>query len=315
MMPYMMARPALGGVLTPPDDVRRFYEEVVAGKREAMPDYECRDLGGSIAIGVAAAMAMNDSATTGKLHPLTRQALERMWTLQRADGGWDWPFRDTPPLKIDAHYGVTLAAIAAGMAPEGYSKSPAAQQGLAGIRRFLAATRPASLHQRAMLAWASTCVGDLLADQARSAILSQLADAQRADGGWSLASFVDNTCDPPLAQSERAIQAKAAKGYGSQFLVYVGRDGAYQSSLDSDGYATGFAVYVLRQAGVPAGDARVQRGIGWLKTHQRQSGRWFTPSQAWHTQHLIANAGTAFAVLALDACGEIPPPAGAKRGN
>jgi squalene-hopene/tetraprenyl-beta-curcumene cyclase len=97
--------------------------------------------------------------------------------------------------------------------------------------------------------------------------------------------------------------------------VYVGRDGVYHSTLESDGYATGFAVYVLRRAGVPAGDARVQRGISWLKTHQRQSGRWFTPSQAWHTQHLIANAGTAFAVLALDACGEIRPPANAKGGD
>ena len=36
--------------------------------------------------------------------------------------------------------------------------------------------------------------------------------------------------------------------------------------------------------------------------------RWFTPSQAWHTHNLIANAGTAYAVLALHACGEIPGP-------
>jgi squalene-hopene/tetraprenyl-beta-curcumene cyclase len=52
-------------------------------------------------------------------------------------------------------------------------------------------------------------------------------------------------------------------------------------------------------------DDRVQSGV-WLKTHQRESGRWFTPSQSWHTKHLITNAGTAYAVLALEACGEIP---------
>ena len=52
----------------------------------------------------------------------------------------------------------------------------------------------------------------------------------------------------------------------------------------------------------------IRCGVAWLKSHQRESGRWFTPSQGWHTQHRIANAGTAFAVLALHACGEIPKP-------
>ena len=64
--------------------------------------------------------------------------------------------------------------------------------------------------------------------------------------------------------------------------------------------------------GVPANDARIRRGIAWLKSQQRASGRWFTPSQSWHTQNLIANAGTAYAVLALHACGEIPVPQGEK---
>ena len=74
--------------------------------------------------------------------------------------------------------------------------------------------------------------------------------------------------------------------------------------LASDGYATGLVIFVARQAELPASDARLQRGIAWLKTHQRESGRWFTPSQAWHTRHLIANAGTAYAVMALAACDE-----------
>jgi hypothetical protein len=97
-------------------------------------------------------------------------------------------------------------------------------------------------------------------------------------------------------------------GHGQEFLIYVGRDKVYQSSLASDGYATGLVLFVLRQAGVPADDAQMRHGITWLKGHQRESGRWFTPSQGWHTQHYIANAGTAFAILALHACGEVPWP-------
>ena len=123
------SRPALNALSPQSAEVRQFFEDVVAGKREAMPAYTCKDVDGAVAIGVASSMAFNDRWTTGKLHPLTRQALDRMWMLQRADGGWEWPFRDTPPLKLNEHYGVTLAAIGAGMAPDDYANTPAAKAG------------------------------------------------------------------------------------------------------------------------------------------------------------------------------------------
>ena len=314
MLPYLMARPALNALAPQSAEVRQFFEDVVAGKREAMPDYTCKDVDAAVAIGVASAMALNDRWATGKLHPLTRQALDRMWTLQRADGAWQWPFRDTPPLKLNEHYGVTLAAIAAGMAPGDYANTPAAKAGLAGVRRFLSATKPVGLHQNAMLLWASVHVDGLLSAAAKAEVLSSLLEIQRPDGGWSLASLVDNTNDPTLDRVQ-ANQAQAEKGYGTEFLVYVGRDRVYQSSLASDGYATGIVIFVARQAGLPASDPRLQRGVTWLKANQRESGRWFTPSQAWHTQHRISNAGTAYAVLALDACGEVPAPRPEKPGG
>lgn len=306
MLPYLMARGAIEPVSPQSIEVRRFFEEVAAGKREAMPNYACHDVAGAAAIGVAAAMAINDRATSGKLHPLTRQALDGMWTLQRADGGWEWPFRDTPPLKVNEHYGVTLAAIAAGMAPDGYADTPAARAGVERIRKFLANKPAVTLHERAMLLWASMYVDDLLPADAQQKIVAELLSTQRADGGWSLASLVDNTADPSLANSRRTIAAKQEPGYGSEFLLYVGPEKVYKSSLSSDGYATGFVIFVARQAGVPVGDARLRRGIEWLKANQRESGRWFTPSQAWHTRNLISNAGTGYAILALEACGEVP---------
>ncbi len=305
MMPYLMARPAVNALAPQSAEVRQFFEEVVAGKREAMPDYTCKDVDAAVAIGVASAMALNDRWATGKLHPLTRQALDRMWTLQRADGAWQWPFRDTPPLKLNEHYGVTIAAIGAGMAPDDYANTPTAKAGLAGVRRYLSATKPVGLHQEAMLLWASVYVDGLLSADAKTEVTSRLLDVQRPDGGWSLASLVDNTNDPSLDR-EQTIKAKTEKGYSTEFLAYVGRDRVYQSSLASDGYATGFVIFVARQANLPASDPRLQRGLAWLKANQRESGRWFTPSQAWHTQHRISNAGTAYAILALDACGEIP---------
>jgi squalene-hopene/tetraprenyl-beta-curcumene cyclase len=303
MFPYLMARPTLG-VLSPQSaEVRQFFEEIVVGKREAMPNYSCKDVDGAVAIGIASAMALNDRWATGKLHPLTRQALDKMWTLQRSDGGWDWPFRDTPPLKIDEHYGVTLAAIGTGMAPGDYANTPTAKVGIDGVRRFLRKTTAVSLHQRAMLLWASIYVDDLLPAEGKALILANLLDVQRPDGGWSMANLVDNANDPSLT-TDRVTKAKTEEGYGTQFLLYFGREGAYKSSLASDGYATGFVIFVARQAGLPASDPRLQRGLTWLKSNQRESGRWFTPSQAGHTRNLISNAGTAYAVLALFACGE-----------
>ena len=307
MFPYLMARTTLGSVSPQSTEVRLFFEEIVAGKREAMPDYSCDDVEGAVAVGVASAMALNDRWGTGKLHPLTRRALDRMWTMQRSDGGWTWPFRDTPPLKIDEHYGVTMAAVGTGMAPDDYANSPAAKAGMERVRRFLEKTPPVNLHQKAMLLWASIYVGDLLSAEAKARILADLLEVQRPDGGWSMANLVDNVKDPSLA-TDRVAKAMTEEGYASQFLCYVGRDGAYKSSLASDGYATGFVIFVARQAGQPASDSRLQRGLKWLKSNQRASGRWFTPSQAWHTQHLISNAGTAYALLALFACGEIPSP-------
>lgn len=79
--------------------------------------------------------------------------------------------------------------------------------------------------------------------------------------------------------------------------------GAHAQAADvtehSDGYGTGFAVYILRQADVPANDPRIGKGIGWLKANQHESGRWFTRSLHQDSKHYITHAGTAFAVMAI----------------
>jgi squalene-hopene/tetraprenyl-beta-curcumene cyclase len=71
------------------------------------------------------------------------------------------------------------------------------------------------------------------------------------------------------------------------------------------------AIYVLREAGVPAARPEIARGVGWLRSNQRASGRWFTPSPAagdpteggvGARDLYVQNLGTAFAVLALKAC-------------
>jgi squalene-hopene/tetraprenyl-beta-curcumene cyclase len=166
-----------------------------------------------------------------------------------------------------------------GVAPENYKETPAARKGLERIREFLRDNPPANMHHRAMKMLASLHVEGIMTDAEQSQVITDLFALQKRDGGWGLAT---------LGNWERS-------------------DGKEQDMESSDGYGTGFVVYVLRCAGVPADDRRIQKGITWLKTHQRASGRWFTRSMKNDDKHYITYSGTACAILALASCGEIDP--------
>src|SRR3954453_18558754 len=83
MVPYLMARPVLAAVSPEPPEGRRFFETIVKKRLEAEPALP-KDGGTAVVLEVAVALAFHDRAITGKLHPLTQQALDRMWKLQRS---------------------------------------------------------------------------------------------------------------------------------------------------------------------------------------------------------------------------------------
>src|SRR5262249_33966809 len=116
--------------------------------------------------------------------------------------------------------------------------------------------------------------------QERDEALGELLGRQLDDGGWSTAGLLTDW--------------KAR------------RDGQPLATTVSDGYGTGFVIVVARELGVPADDARLLRGIAWLQANQRESGKWFTRPPVHDCGNLISNAGSAYAVLALQACGKLP---------
>ena len=63
---------------------------------------------------------------------------------------------------------------------------------------------------------------------------------------------------------------------------------------------------VLSEAGVPAKDKRLQKGVNWLLANQRESGRWWTRSLSTDKHHLITYSGTVYPLLALAKCGALP---------
>ena len=267
---FLMARPAITHEVTAHRQIREAAEYLATHPRKT--GYRATE-----AVMIASVLAQNDAATTGRLHPATRRALDRMWEHQRDDGGWKWLDENKPPSEIEEHYGVTMAAIGVGMAPEDYSKTAAARKGLEKIRAYLRNNPPANMHNRAMKMLASLRVGGIMTPVERKKVIDDLFALQKSDGGWNLATLGRNW--------KRA-------------------DATPQDYETSDGYGTGFVIHALRTAGVPADDPRIQKGIQWLKTNQRASGRWFTRSMDKDSRQFITHAGTAYAILALAACGE-----------
>jgi squalene-hopene/tetraprenyl-beta-curcumene cyclase len=274
---YMMARPLVKvGDPAPMKEMREFLENEAAGWEKTPPraDY--------FVLTTSMALAANDAGTTGKLHPMTRKALDWSHKLQKADGSWKWPKCDWPPLEHDDWYGVVFMAIAYGTAPGDYAKEAHVQPVLEKIRAYFKANPPPDLHHRASLAWASLKIDGLMNDDERKMVVKELLGKQREDGGWCLPAIGD---------------------YAKR------RDGSNNDvNAPSDGYGTGYSVFILRTLGVKADDPAIQKAVKWLKSNQRESGRWFTRSlqvdRTNATAHLITNVGSVFCVLALHACGE-----------
>jgi squalene-hopene/tetraprenyl-beta-curcumene cyclase len=224
-------------------------------------------------------LAISEMTTGGKLSLETAAALDYIWTKQSAAGAWeDWLKCHWGPFEVDDHFGVSLATVALAMAPEAYRQQPNAKEAATRMHHYLQTTTPSSAHQKGMLLWAGRYAPGLISTEQRQQWLRDLRALQHADGGWALIHLGDE-------------QWKREDG-NAQFK-------------GSDGYATGFLLFALRQAGVSTEDQAIRSGVAWLKANQRQSGRWFTWSPRRDGKHYITQAATNMALLALAECGAL----------
>ncbi len=242
---------------------------------------------GTEAILNALVLARHDERTGG-LGDRTLQAFDNLWALQRtsgdAEGAWHWLHFNLAPWESDEgpYHGAALAAIAVGLAPADYASRPDIQDNLTRLgdylRRRLDDQPP---FNRVMALWASGELPGVLADTQQKAIVDEIVDLQRADGGWSLSSL------------------------GS----WTRRD---ETPLDpqSDGYATGLVTLALQQASVARDHEAVAGGLAWLMRNQAPDGSW--PASSLNRQRdpasdrgrFMRDAATAYAVLALTAGNE-----------
>ena len=171
-------------------------------------------------------------------------------------------------------------AIVVGMAPDSYKETAVAREGMRRVRSFLAENEPEHLHNRGMLLWAARHADGLVTDEQRRTWIQELRELQREDGGW-------------------------ASGNLGVWRQRNGKNTDPWANVESDGYGTGFVTFILLQAGVPASDPAIKRGIKWLRSNQRARGYWWTQSlrNDPDTANFLTHAGTTFALKAFEAAG------------
>ena len=222
-------------------------------------------------------LTISDVGTDGELSTSTRRALDHMWGLQDEDGSWAWLKCDWPPFESDDHFGVTLAAVAAGVLPKSYRRTEKAKLGLQRLAKWLGKNPPQNLHHKGMMLWAAKNLRGLVDSRTKVSWSQELLEAQRKDGGWRLVDLGAGQWKRPDDGADR---------------------------LPSDAYATAFSIFVLRQVGLPADHSKLARGLQWLRRNQRASGRWFVRSPKRDGNHYISHAATQFAIMAFATCAE-----------
>jgi len=134
----------------------------------------------------------------------------------------------------------------------------------------------------------------------------------------------------PVSTEDRVMQllglkwadadARAIEGRARELRAAQRPDGGWAQTphLASDAYATGQVLYALREMGVPATDAALHRGAGFLLRTQGRDGSWYVKSRAMKIQpyfesgfphghdQWISQAGTSWAAMALSLTAQEP---------
>jgi squalene-hopene/tetraprenyl-beta-curcumene cyclase len=266
--------------------VREFAEDWVQRWNEiGRPDTE-------IVVAPAAFLAINNAQTEGALRPTTLKALDAAWSLQSTEGHWpNWVKCNWPPFEQDDHYGVTLMAIAMGMAPESYTHAEPAQTGIARLLSWLRGHEPEEVHHRAMMLWAGKFYDGLITDAQRRLWIDELLALQKSSGGWASGDLGRWRQRAPESGDISVLDPEFVEREYPPVMI----------DPDGDGYGTGFVTYVLLQAGVPQSHPQIQKSIHWLTSNQQADGKWFTNSlrnEVW-TSNFLTHTGTVFALKAL----------------
>jgi hypothetical protein len=121
--------------------------------------------------------------------------------------------------------------------------------------------------------------------------IDELLGLQKASGGWASGDL-----------GRWRQRAPETGGYSHLDPELIEREfPPVMVDPNGDGYGTGFVLYALLQAGVPASHNQMQKGLAWLKSNQQADGKWFTNSlrNESDTSNFLTHTGTTFALMVL----------------
>jgi squalene-hopene/tetraprenyl-beta-curcumene cyclase len=296
-LPFAIARPALRALLgerAPGAAETKIFDNLLTrarGYREMEPFYPDQTRGipktsesRAIESVMNALVLTTRDAESGRLSADSKTALANMWALQMKtgpqNGAWTWLNFGYEPWESpnSPYFGASIAALAVGTAPEAYASGAEIQENVKHLRAYFQREFDKQSELNKLMAlWASGKMPGLITPEQKAALVDQTFAMQMADGGWSTAAI------------------------GS----YKRQDG---SAIDtaSDGYATALATLALQSGGMSPGDARLRKGLEWLRRHQDPAtGQW--PATSPNKQRdpktepakFMSDAATALAVLSL----------------
>jgi squalene-hopene/tetraprenyl-beta-curcumene cyclase len=189
--PYLLSRRHLGA---PDARIRAAFEARVPAMiaKTAVPFYgknndaRTRQSHSTEAVLTAIALTWDDGLANNQ-SKIAREAVDHMWRMQRADGGFDWLNFGIDPWESSEDWGAAMALTL--VEPV---KKTAQQTKLLEFVRKRVASGKMSMHDRVTALWTGRLVG-LLDDKGRDKLAADLMKTRNSDGGFSLSRWVLGT--------------------------------------------------------------------------------------------------------------------------
>jgi len=288
---YMAERPGLTQTLGPPQaEVHKNFTDAVY--------IESADKGDFWFVWRTLGLAEWDKHVSGKLSDHTAAALKEMFSRQQDNGVWTIAQRRIQLPHVISEFELAVQAARAIAAAPGWLENlddENLRQRVERLKTYFREYQPRNDYELALLLRIDTLLPGVVSPEQRRHSMAMLRERQQGDGGWSTRRMSDAAdwsvvVDPRLVDTLQNRPDAADPG--------------------SDAYMTALAIVLLREAGVPASDEQIQTGIAWLKSNQRQSGRWWVQSLTYpgdNRRHFTTYIATAQALRALNLCGELEP--------
>lgn len=281
---YLYIRPELSQTFGKPDsDIRQFFVQQLEKLQNTPAKRLQSGTRPAQAIYIAAGLAQWDRYVSGTLSSKTQEALSLMFEMQIESGTWNsldcWP-----PFESSEFQEATMAAMAIHAAPGWLQdlEDEQAAEGVYRLIRYLQESDAPHEYGEVLRLWASLRLPYIRSHEQQQQTIDLLCQHQHEDGGWSMRDFAT---PEQWGGGNRANKLRSE----SEF-----------ETPDSDGHMTGLAVIVLQEAGnTPDLRERIERGLQWIRTNQKASGRWWARSLNTDKSHFITYSATAYSLLAL----------------